>query len=115
MIYPANYESKIGFDRIREQIGALCTTRAAVRKLAEEGFSSQPGVVAERLSLCDELRTALMMESDFPGGEYVDTDSLLHKVEIAGAFLEVEEIVALRRALVAVRDLVQFFDNRSEE
>lgn len=115
MIYPANYESKIGFDRIREQIGALCTTRAAVRKLAEEGFSSQPGVVAERLALCDELRTALMMESDFPGGEYVDTDSLLHKVEIAGAFLEVEEIVALRRALVAVRDLVQFFDNRSEE
>jgi len=29
MIYPANFEQKIGFDRLREQVAARCTMRAA--------------------------------------------------------------------------------------
>lgn len=38
MIYPATFEQKIGFDRLREQVAARCTMRAARERLAAEGF-----------------------------------------------------------------------------
>ncbi|MFQ7387334.1 MAG: hypothetical protein ACLRM8_06920 [Alistipes sp.] len=38
MIYPANFEQKIGFDRLREQVAARCTMRAARARLAGETF-----------------------------------------------------------------------------
>ena len=114
MIYPQHFESKIGFDRIREQVAARCTTAGAVRKLTEEGFSDAEAGVRQRLDLCNELRMVLMMESGFPGGDYVDTEEILRKATIAGSFLEVEDILTLRAALVGVRDLVRFFESRSD-
>jgi len=37
MIYPATFEQKIGFDRLREQVAARCTMRAARERLAAGG------------------------------------------------------------------------------
>ena len=36
MIYPATFEQKIGFDRLREQVAARCTMRAARERIAAE-------------------------------------------------------------------------------
>ncbi len=108
-------ENKIGYDRIRAQVEALCTTPGGVEKLRAERYSAVAAVVSERLRLCEQMRQALMMEGDFPGGEYVDLSAVLSKVEIVGAFLEVEEIMHLRRGLMAVKELVQFLNARSEE
>ena len=66
MIYPANFEEKIGFDRIREQVTALCSTPSAKAKLAEEGFSTSADEIERRLSLMNEMRSLLMLERDFP-------------------------------------------------
>ena len=68
MIYPANFEQKIGFDRLREQVAALCTMRAARGKLAEETFSASAREIGRRLELADQMRLLLDMEHDFPGG-----------------------------------------------
>ena len=57
MIYPANFEEKIGFDRIREQVTALCSTPSAKAKLAEEGFSTSADEIERRLSLMNEMRS----------------------------------------------------------
>ena len=38
MISPANFEQKIGYDRVRAEIEALCNSEAAVRKLNDEQF-----------------------------------------------------------------------------
>ena len=67
MIYPANFEQKIGFDRLREQVAALCTMRAARGKLAEETFSASAREIGRRLELADQMRLLLDMEHDFPG------------------------------------------------
>ena len=53
MIYPATFEQKIVFDRLREQVAALCTMRAARGRLADEGFSTSPREIERRLALAD--------------------------------------------------------------
>ena len=114
MIYPANFEQKIGFDRLREQVAALCTMRAAREKLAEETFSTSAREIERRLSLADEMRLVLDMEHDFPGGEYPDIDHIVAKLRVEGTFLDVEEVVTLRRALAAIGEVVAFILGREQ-
>ena len=114
MIYPASFEQKIGFDRVREQIAALCTMRAARERIAAEGFSTSPREIEHRLALADEMRLVLDMERDFPGGEYPDVDHIVAKLRVEGTFLDVEEVVTLGRALAAVGGIVEFLLNRAE-
>ncbi len=112
MIYPASFEQKIGFDRIREQVAALCSMRAARERLAGEHFSTSAGVVAQRLELADEMRLLLDMEHDFPGGEYPDVDEVVAKLRVEGAFLDVEEVVTLHRALLVIGGIASFIRHR---
>ena len=95
MIYPATFEQKIGFDRLREQVAARCTMRAARERLAAEGFSTSAREIERRLALADEMRLLLDMEHDFPGGEYPDVDYIVAKLRVEGSFLDVEEVVPL--------------------
>ncbi len=99
---------------MRAQVEARCTTQGGVRKLAGEEFSRSANVIGRRLNLAGQMRQALMMESGFPGGEYTDTDAVVRKIEVEGSFLTVEEILTLRRALGAVRELVEFFRKTAE-
>ena len=43
MIYPATFEQKIGFDRLREQVAALCSMRAARERLRRSVFQPRHG------------------------------------------------------------------------
>ena len=114
MIYPVDYESKIGFDRIRGQVGEKCTTARGRELLDGETFSSSPAEIESRLALCDEVRTALMLESGFPGQEYTDIAHIARKIEVEGTFLDVEDIIALRDGLVAVGGIVDFFSSKDD-
>ena len=73
MIYPENFESKIGFDRIRNQIAVLCITDGAREKLSGLHFSTSREEIVRLLEETFEMRTILMLESDFPENNYVDT------------------------------------------
>ena len=115
MIYPASFEQKIGFDRLRGQVAALCTMRAARELLASEGFTTSVPEIERRLSLADEMRVLLEMEHDFPGGDYPDTDHIMAKLRVEGAFLDVEEVVTLRRALATVGAIAAFIEGRERD
>ncbi|MDE6070181.1 MAG: Smr/MutS family protein [Alistipes sp.] len=114
MIYPASFEQKIGFDRLREQVAALCTMNAARALLAGETFTTSASEIERRLSLADEMRLLLDMEHDFPGGDYPDTDHLTAKLRVEGTFLDADEAVVLRRALALVGEIVAFIGARQQ-
>ncbi|MEG0807268.1 MAG: Smr/MutS family protein [Alistipes sp.] len=112
MIYPATFEQKIGFDRLREQVAALCTMRAAREQLVTEGFSTSTREIERRLALADEMRQLLEMEQEFPGGEYPDTDEIVAKLRVEGTFLDIEQVVVLRLALTTIGHVISFIRNR---
>ena len=110
-----NPESKIGFDRIKAQVEALCTTDGGREKFLAEKFSSDATIVASRLRLADQMRAVLTLESGFPGGEYTDITTIVKKAGVDGGFLDVGEIVQLKNALDTVIELVKFFASHDEE
>ena len=115
MIYPSNFETKIGFDRVRNQITALCTTAGGAEKLLAEKFCCDYNTLSLRLQLSEQMLNILMMESDFPSGEYTDISQILQKNRVEGIFLDVDEILSIKRALNSIGELVRFFTNCSED
>lgn len=112
MIYPANFESKIGFDRIRALIAERCNTESARTKLDEHRFSSRREVVESRIAAADEMRTIIQMEHEFPNEEFCDLTALIAKVRVEGTFLDLEEAVLLARALRQVDSISRFIRSR---
>ncbi|MFR9619735.1 MAG: Smr/MutS family protein [Rikenellaceae bacterium] len=115
MIYPQNFEQKLGFDRIREQIAAKCTIDSARRKVEQQGFCTDRKEIGQRLTLCDQMRVMLLFEQGFPRGDYYDIERIASKISIEGTFLDVEEIVMLRSSLSAVDAITSFIRKRVED
>jgi DNA mismatch repair protein MutS2 len=108
LIFPENFEEKIGFDRIRESVAKGCMTEAASDLLAEEGFLTDPKEIRIKLSRVKEI-TRMRDEEDFVIEAYADLRNPLAKLKVAGSFLDVLELADLRKNLNSARAILNFF------
>ena len=114
MIYPDTYETKIGFDRIREYLTANCLSPAGVRRVEGMKVSFSAEEVRKRLSLTEEFQQIFQSGEQFPSDNYNDPHAMLEKLRIEGAFPELEEVVALRGSLDTIRRIIGFFKIRKD-
>ena len=115
VIYPENFESKIGFSTIREQVVALCTMQHARDLLSGEGFTNVQRELERRHNLAEEMRQILLTEREAPTEEFYDIADIVEKAKVEGTFLEVAEVVQLGRALISAGDFVQFLHKSDAE
>ncbi len=108
MIYPSDFEHKIGFDRIRRQISEMCSMRAAVGLLDRRGFMTSPQEVAASVEACDQMRVIVSFEAGFPSEEFTDIDDIIEKLAVDGTFLETDELRSLRAALDSACRILDF-------
>jgi len=106
--YPENFETKIGFDRIRESVSKLCLSESARQMLDEQGYLTDYELIREKLLRTKECMV-MMGEEEFTIEPYPDITHALAKLTVTGSFLELEEVSALRKNLDAVRNILNFF------
>ena len=99
MIYPANFEQRVGFDKIRAEIVERCSMLSARELIASESFSRSAREVERRLNLADEMRLLLTMEYGAEIGEQEDILSIVDKIRVEGSYLPEEECATLYRSL----------------
>lgn len=114
MIYPANFEQRIGFDRIREQVMSLCSMQSARELVALEGFSTSKRDIEERLSLADEMRVVISMEYGADIGEQEDIAAIVDKIGVEGSYVTEMEAATLLRSLKSASSIVEFILSRKE-
>jgi DNA mismatch repair protein MutS2 len=115
MIYPANIESKIGFDKIRTLLKSNCLSTLGMKKVDEMCFSAQFDEVTEWENQTSEFVRILQEEDDFPVSYYFDLSECLHRIAVVGTFLEVQEIFDLRRCMDTLGQIVAFFSRKEEK
>jgi DNA mismatch repair protein MutS2 len=111
VIYPNNFESKIGFDRIRELAKKYCLFEPGRQLIDELGMLTDPDKLNLRLDQTEEFRKILTEGIDFPIDHFIDISRLLSKAHIEGTFLEEYEVFDLRRALDSVKAILNFLKN----
>lgn len=109
MIYPDNYEQKVGFDQIREILQNRCLGSLGRELVNEMSFMTDYRAITEHLHLTDEMMQILRSDSEFPSECFFDVKPMLRRVRIEGTFIEVKELHDLRRSLDTIRRTVAFF------
>lgn len=114
MIYPQNFEQKIGFDQIRMLLKDKCLSTLGEERVTDMSFSDQYDEVEERLSQVTEFVRIIQQEDGFPDQYFFDVRFSLKRVRIEGMYLDEQELFDLRRSLETIRDIIRFL-NRSED
>ncbi len=66
MIYPKNFESKIGFSEIRTLLRGRCLSAMGADEVAKMTFSSDVAEVNRMLATVKEFRSIMDGDTDFP-------------------------------------------------
>ena len=114
MIYPQNFEQKIGFDQIRSLIKGKCLSPLGEERVDAMRFSAVFGDVEERLELVAEFVRLLQTEDSFPVQYFFDVRPSLKRIRIEGMYLDEQELFDLRRSLETIRDITRFLLREEE-
>lgn len=109
MIYPDNFEHKLGFDKIRELIAAQCLSSLGREQVDGLRFSPDAAVVAEELEQTGEFVRILQGERAFPANYFIDVRPTLSRIRPEGTFADEAELFDLKRSLQTIADITRFF------
>jgi len=115
VIYPNNFEQKIGFDEIRELLKARCLSTLGKEKVDEIAFSKDAGVVNEWLAQVREFRRLQEESDDFPMQYFFDVRESIKRIRLENTHLEENEVWDLRRSLETIANIVKYLERDAEE
>ncbi|MGP1350467.1 MAG: endonuclease MutS2 [Hoylesella marshii] len=113
MIYPDNFEAKIGFDEIRKLLRERCLSPLGRERVDRMAFSANADTINEWLKQVKEFRLVQQEAGDFPLHGFYDVRESLVRIRLEGTYLEENEVLDLRRSLDAIRQIVQYL-NRTD-
>ncbi len=115
MIYPEQFELKIGFERIRELLKGHCLFEPGRERVEEMAFLPDFEAVKAELDLVHEFMQVEEGETDFPVQHFIDNREALEKAAVEGSFLLEEDLSALVKSLDSVRAILRFFKAEEED
>jgi len=115
VIYPENFEYKIGFDKIRQLLIAKCLSPLGEEKVTNLAFSSDYTHISESLSQTEEFMRIINEEDNFPTNYFLDVRHALRNIRVEGTWIDEAALFDLRRSLQTIRDIVLFLKKEEEE
>ncbi len=113
MIYPKNFETKIGFDEIRQLLKGHCLSTLGKEKADGIGFTDQADTINEWLEQVREFRRLQQETDTFPLNYFFDVRQSIERIRLENTHLEEDELFDLRRSLDTISQIVTFL-NRNE-
>lgn len=108
MIYPHNFEEKLGFDRLREWLASYCISLMGDEQAQKMHFETRLSVIQEKLDLIKEFMKLMDNGLPFPVRDYSDLRDELHHLRIEGTVISQEALFALKPNLNALRAILRY-------
>ena len=109
MIYPENFEQKIGIDTVRQYITEKCLSPLGEEQVAAMAFSSDYKTIATHLEQTGELLQILRNKEELPTDHFLDVRDPLQRIEEdVTSWLSEEEVTALGNSQQTVIHIVDF-------
>ena len=113
MIYPKNYESKIGFDEIRQLLKEHCLSTLGKEKADEMTFSDDADTVNEWMSQIREFRRLMQSAEQMPMNYFFDVRESVARIRLENTHLDEDELFDLRRSLETIGIIVNFLNKNN--
>ena len=115
VIYPNNFEHKLGFDEIRRLLKERCLSTLGKEKVDEIAFSTDCREINEWLDQVREFRRLKEEKDDFPMQFFFDVREAVTRIRMENTHLEEDEVWDLRRSLQTIADIVSYLSRGYEE
>ena len=115
MIYPNNYEQKIGFGEVRSLLRGQCLSSLGREAVDGVAFSADAEQVNEWLCQVREFRRLMEKADDFPMQYFFDVREAVARIRLAGTHLEEQEVWDLRRSLETIAGIVSYLQRGEDE
>ncbi len=114
MIFPKDFESKIGFAQIRQIIIDKCETRLGKEAAIEMNFVSAYEEVRRRLMCVSEMVSLLSSASEMPEEKVYDVVPWLSEIKASGSFMSSDRLQKLSATLQTMSDVGAFFSRKDD-
>ena len=115
MIYPNNFESKIGFDEIRNLLRQRCLSTLGKEMVDKMSLSCDAETINEWLCQVREFRRIQAEKDNFPLQYFFDVRESVARLRLEGTHLEESELFDLKRSLDTIYNIVRFLSSEDEE
>lgn len=115
MIYPDNFEQKIGFDHIKNQISKLCISNMGRAFVDKINFSSNKKVIAKLLNQSSEFVELLTTGKQFPAKDFMDLRHDISQLKTPGSYIEQEVLFDLKASLYTINEILIYFGDTDED
>lgn len=113
MIYPDNFEQKLGFPEIRQMLIQRCLSTLGASMVDEISFTDDASAIQQMLREIGEMRT-LLQDDGLPLDNYFDVRDSLKRARPEGTFIETGDLFALKRVLETIKRMVDFLHKGDE-
>jgi DNA mismatch repair protein MutS2 len=114
MIFPDTFETKVGFDQIRQRLRSFCLSGAGAAWVDQMRFGTDAGLIRILLKQNLEFRQILEKGEPFPSQFFFDGDDWLKRLSLDGTYLEAEEFLHLSQALETILSCRNFLVKSKE-
>ena len=108
VIYPTNFEQKIGFKSIRQMLSEHCISAMGLEKVGNVAFSNDINFIIKSLEQTEEFIHLLQTGIPFPVRDFHDLREAFHRVQIDGTCLNVEDLFALKPSLNVLDAILRY-------
>lgn len=109
MIFPDSYESKIGFDRIRELLTGYCSGVTGRELVETIEFSDSYSEIRGLIDQTSEMQEILSSVNPIYFDNELDIRQPLGKIRVEGAYATEEELFCLKRHHESLRSVLVYF------
>ena len=108
VIYPNNFEQKIGFVSIRQMLSDHCISQMGLEQAETMAFSTDKAQILKSLEQTEEFIGLLQSGVPFPMRDFHDLREAFHRIQIDGTCLNVEDLFALKPSLNVVEAILRY-------
>lgn len=115
MIYPQNFEQKIGFDEIRRLLKGHCLSTLGQEKVEQMQFMTELQAIRQRQEQTREFIKIMEGKEEFPAQDFFDVRPAIRRIRVEGTYLDENELFDLKRSLATLIAIVQFLNKGNDE
>jgi DNA mismatch repair protein MutS2 len=113
--YPDGLEEKLGFDVIRDRLEGLVTSPIGRERLDGMAPARTLDWLRTELTRVEELQAAFQYDDAVPLSNLYDLRDVLRRAAPEEAFVDPEDLKAVRLTLISLRRLKQYFEARADD
>ncbi len=109
MIYPQNFEEKIGFDKVRSRLSAHCLSTLGKEMVEAMTFCDKADIINTQMQQVRQLRHLMEETENFPLEHFIDMRESLMRIRPENTHLEEQEVFDLMRSqntIIRIKDII---------